>query len=312
MAEKEIKNGTESKTGKKCFIITPIGDQESLIFRKAKGVIESVIKPILNENGFSDVKPAYEINTSGMINTQIINRIIEDDLVVVNLTGNNPNVMYELCLRHIVAKPIIQICENGTVLPFDIKDNRTIFYKDDMLGVDELRNSFENFLSDIKYEEENLDNPIYNAYKTGKLLKEFNSSDYDNAEKKMLAEMYTKVCEMSNNAAIYTKLYKSENDLAIKRYEMNDVNEYTENDFMRDVKRVNLEDVQRVKLLTEKDNGNGKLKVHELAKELDIRSRAIIYMLNNVGIKKAGAASSLKEDEIRFVTDYIRLKNTDI
>ena len=76
-----------------CFIITPIGESTSDTFRKAKGVIESVIKPVLQKNGFSDIKPAYEINISGMINTQIINRIIEDDLVVVNLTGNNPNVM---------------------------------------------------------------------------------------------------------------------------------------------------------------------------------------------------------------------------
>ena len=105
-----------------CFIITPIGDEKSTIFRKAKGVIDSVIKPVLELNGFSDIKPAYEINVSGMITTQIINRIINDDLVIANLTGTNPNVMYELCLRHVVAKPIIHICENRTTLPFDIKD----------------------------------------------------------------------------------------------------------------------------------------------------------------------------------------------
>lgn len=79
--------------GKKCFIITPIGDEESSTFRKARGVIESVIKPLLNEYGFDDVRPAYEINMSGTINTQIINGIIESDLVIANLTGNNPNVM---------------------------------------------------------------------------------------------------------------------------------------------------------------------------------------------------------------------------
>ena len=93
---------------KKCFIITPIGNENSDTFRKAKGVIESVIKPVLKGYGFDDIKPAYEINVSGMINTQIINRIIDDDLVVANLTGHdnigpNPNVMYELCLRHVVA-----------------------------------------------------------------------------------------------------------------------------------------------------------------------------------------------------------------
>ena len=97
------------KTRKKCFIITPIGDEGSNTFRKAKGVIESAIKPVLQENGFDDIKPAYEIMESGMIGKQIVSRIIKDDLVVANLTGNNPNVMYELAIRHIIGF-IMTIC----------------------------------------------------------------------------------------------------------------------------------------------------------------------------------------------------------
>ena len=139
----------QKESGKKCFIITPIGDADSEIFRMAKGVIESVIKPVLHKYRYDDIKPAYEINEIGMISTQIINRIINDDLVIANLTGNNPNVMYELCLRHVTAKPIIHICQHGTNLPFDIKDSRTIFYRDDMLGVQDLTKQMEGFLNKI-------------------------------------------------------------------------------------------------------------------------------------------------------------------
>lgn len=162
------------KNDKQCFIITPIGNENSDIFRKAKGVIESVIKPVLETNGFRDIKPAYEIMESGMISNQIINRIINDDLVIANLTENNPNVMYELAIRHAAAKPIIHICENGTTLPFDIKDNRTIFYTDDMFGVQELKNGFKKFVKQVDYSKEYKDNPIYNASQMGILLKEMN------------------------------------------------------------------------------------------------------------------------------------------
>lgn len=148
------------KNRKKCFIITPIGDEGSNTFRKAKGVIESAIKPVLQENGFDDIKPAYEIMESGMIGKQIVNRIIKDDLVVANLTGNNPNVMYELAIRHVIAKPIIHICENGATLPFDIKDSRTIFYNDDMLGTEELKNMFRKFVLNLDYSKHYTDNPI--------------------------------------------------------------------------------------------------------------------------------------------------------
>lgn len=159
---------------KRCFIITPIGETNSEIFRKAKGVIDSVIKPVLRLHGFEDIKPAYEIIESGMIGNQIIDRIVNDDLVVANLTGNNPNVMYELAIRHATAKPIIHICEKGTVLPFDIKDNRTAFFSDDMLGVQELQKEFEKYVIGLSYDREYRDNPIYNGIQMTNLLDNMN------------------------------------------------------------------------------------------------------------------------------------------
>ncbi len=156
--------------GKTCFIITPIGSSESSIFRHINGVIKNVIRPILLENEFADIKAAHEISEPGSINTQLINRIVHDDLVIANLTGNNPNVMYELCLRHVVAKPIIHICEYGTTLPFDIKDNRTIFYRNDMLGAEELKENLREVMGVLNYKKEYKDNPIYNAIKIKRLL----------------------------------------------------------------------------------------------------------------------------------------------
>lgn len=189
---------------RKCFIITPIGNDGSETFRKAKGVIDSVIKPILSDYEFTDIKPAYEINVSGMINTQIINRIVEDDLVIANLTGNNPNVMYELCLRHVAAKPIIHICEKGTVLPFDIKDSRTIFYTDDMLGVEELKDKMKLFMDEISYNDDYMDNPVYNAQRYGKLLKETQGTN-DNQVLQLLMDISNKLSEDRNYKSLDPK-----------------------------------------------------------------------------------------------------------
>lgn len=205
----------EMEQGKKCFIITPIGDTNSATFRKAKGVIDSVIKPVLSEYGFDDIKPAYEINVSGMITTQIINRIIDDDLVVVNLTGNNPNVMYELCLRHVVAKPIIHICENGTTLPFDIKDSRTVFYENDMLGVEELKSSIKEYLDEIDYSKEYSENPIYNATKMGLLLKHFPDEDGKSVEITLLQKIYESVENMNDYS--FNKANMQEKELRLNR-----------------------------------------------------------------------------------------------
>ena len=185
---------------KKCFIITPIGDEGSETFRMAKGVIESVIKPVLERNGFEDIKPAYEILESGMIGNQIVDRIVNDDLVIANLTGNNPNVMYELAIRHAAAKPIIHICEDGTKLPFDIKDSRTIFYKNDMLGTKELIERLERFVKEVDYAKEYIDNPIYNGIQTGRILKDLNESGKGN-EAQLLQQIMNLLSNQQRNIA---------------------------------------------------------------------------------------------------------------
>jgi nucleoside 2-deoxyribosyltransferase len=172
-----MKLGGFLKMNKKCFIITPIGEDDSDIRRSAEGVIDAVIMPILYQEGY-EVIVAHRISNSDSINKQVITHVIEDDLVVANLTGLNPNVMYELAIRHASRKPVIQICEKGTRLPFDIVDERTIFYMNDMLGVIELREKFLKTLKETGNESEP-DNPIYRVMKSNKLLHDVNVTDRD-------------------------------------------------------------------------------------------------------------------------------------
>lgn len=278
----------EEKQEKKCFIITPIGDSNSVIFRKAKGVIESVIRPVLQKNGFNDIKAAYEINISGMITTQIINRIIDDDLVIVNLTGNNPNVMYEMCLRHVVAKPIIHICENGTILPF-IKDSRTIFYENDMLGVSELKESLKRFLVEIDYGVDYSDNPIYTAYKFGNLLKMSNGTEKE-TEIKLLLDILDSISDLQSE----TNINISENTGVISINE-----EYTVSEFVNELKHVDKNKVADESLY------RNKMRVYELAKEWNTYSKVIVAVGDLLGIKLNSSQSSLEKSEIQRIAKYI-------
>lgn len=163
---------------KTCFIITPIGDDQSDIRRAADGVIDAVIVPALCNMGFDEenIKVAHRMPSPGSINKQVISSVLECDLAIANLTNLNPNVMYELAIRHAARKPVIQICQKGTRLPFDITEERTIFYTNDMAGVIELNNNFKEMVLEAIGDEEP-DNPIYRVIESNSIMKNVDETD---------------------------------------------------------------------------------------------------------------------------------------
>ncbi len=148
-----------AESEKKCFVITPIGSDGSEIRRHTDGLISSTLRPVLEELNFS-VVAAHEIPDPGSITRQVIEHILNDDLVVTNLTGLNPNVMYELGVRHATRLPLVVLAKYGTELPFDVSDERTIFFTDDMLGVEELKPKLKAMVEKAMEDTES-DNPVY-------------------------------------------------------------------------------------------------------------------------------------------------------
>ena len=64
-----------------CFIITPIGSENSPVRKKTDGLISNVIKPVCDGFGFKAV-PAHEIDKLGSITRQVIQHIMKSKMVI--------------------------------------------------------------------------------------------------------------------------------------------------------------------------------------------------------------------------------------
>lgn len=153
----------ENKEKKVCFVVTPIGDNSSTVRRKTDGLIDSVLMPVCEELGI-EITVAHRVSKTGSITGQVIESVLSADIVIANLTTLNPNVMYELALRHAARKPVITVAEEGTKLPFDISDERTLFYINDMAGSETLKPLLRNMIVEA-IDDKEPDNPVYRAIK---------------------------------------------------------------------------------------------------------------------------------------------------
>ncbi len=116
-------NRSEDKP--RCFVISPIGQPNSAVRWHADMVLYSIIKPALPD---FEVKRGDDLGAAEMISDKTIEAICDYELAVADLTGHNPNVFYELGLRHMVEKPVIHVAADGTKLPFDTAGVVTFHY----------------------------------------------------------------------------------------------------------------------------------------------------------------------------------------
>lgn len=151
-----------------CFYITPIGEENSDQRKHSDLFLESIVEPAIKTLGLS-VKRADQIDKPGTITKQIIEYIYKSKLVIADLSYHNPNVFYELALRHAFRLPTVQIIRKSDRIPFDLNQTRTIII--DTTDIYSLVPKIETYRSEIASQvrqalndPDAVDNPITNVF----------------------------------------------------------------------------------------------------------------------------------------------------
>lgn len=122
----------EKGTGPSCFVVMPFGERtDGFPPGFFDEVLKSLIVPAGREAGFT-VATANRQGTD-VIQSTIVNELLEADLVIADLTEHNPNVLFELGMRMAFDKPVALIRAKGTPSIFDVDNMLRVFEYDSNL-----------------------------------------------------------------------------------------------------------------------------------------------------------------------------------
>ena len=141
---------------KQCFVIMPYGSSSPELKKKFDGVYKGIIMPAVREAGYEPVREDIS-GTPGNIPKSIVTKLAKSEMVIADLTGMNPNVFYELGIRHVMSKNgTVLIINKGDAIPFDNAIHRVVQYTNEL---DDLDTVHQQIVTAIKNRENSVGNP---------------------------------------------------------------------------------------------------------------------------------------------------------
>jgi hypothetical protein len=120
-----------------CFVLMPFGRKTDAAGRTTDfdAVYQAIIAPAVEQAGLEPIR-ADEEKIGGAIHKPMFERLMLCNYAVADITGANPNVYYELGIRHAMRpRSTVILFAAGTTLPFDIALLRGIPYQTNEQGV---------------------------------------------------------------------------------------------------------------------------------------------------------------------------------
>lgn len=144
---------------KKCFVIMPVSKTKSCSTSQWTAIFNEMIKPAVVGGRLGFICERSEPRTGNLIK-DILNELNRADVVVADLTDTNPNVFYELGVRHTLRNRTILITQDMKFVPSDLRSYWVIIYKKDLSGLRDFKDKMKDTLREMMRNPEKPDNPV--------------------------------------------------------------------------------------------------------------------------------------------------------
>lgn len=152
---------------KDCFVIMPFSTTSLQTEEQWTEIFEKLFKPAWEAFGIDCYRTKVP---RGSITKDIIEKLYSASIVFADLTDSNPNVMYELGVRHTFKKPSVMVKARGSQIPFDVNDYNVFEYEYTPKGLEDLKEHIELIIQDINKFPDKSDNPVWDFLRTSSFI----------------------------------------------------------------------------------------------------------------------------------------------
>src|ERR1051325_5508074 len=103
-----------------CFVMMPFAAPYQSLY-------DQILKPAIEQTGLTPIR-ADEVFSKPQITHEIWSQLRAARCCIADLTGKNPNVLYEVGLAHAIGKPTLVLTRNEEDVPFDLRALRYLYY----------------------------------------------------------------------------------------------------------------------------------------------------------------------------------------
>jgi len=150
---------------RQCFVLMPFGKKQD----QSGNVIDfdqiyvGLIAPAIQAAGIEPLR-WDDISVTGSISRVVLERLLESEFVVADLSAGTPNVFYELGIRHTLRpSTTVLIARQGVGIPFDLAALRVLPYRLNESGRPENTEAFTQSLHSLfaRSSPTSTDSPVY-------------------------------------------------------------------------------------------------------------------------------------------------------
>ena len=110
-----------------CFVMMPFTAPEGYSSSHFDDVYTDIFAPAIEAAGMKPMRVDNDMSSTSIL-SRIINGVVTAPMALCDLSTKNPNVLYELGIRHAFKLPVVLVQEEGEKRIFDVNDINTISY----------------------------------------------------------------------------------------------------------------------------------------------------------------------------------------